>query len=548
MKATIPIGLFPRSFGCQSFELSIRTFDFPKEHPTIMKRNALAWAAIVISTAALVSSRGVTRAVPAAPQISPEGQKQARVLGDAFNAVAEFVKPSVVQIRVKKKIDAGGVRIPFNGPGDPHQNLGPKELEEMLKKFFGPNGRFEQQQFGGVAEGTGSGFVYDDKGHIVTNNHVVDSAEKIEVEFFDGEVIEAKVVGADPKADIAVIKVPSTAYRPLPKGKSSNARVGEWVLAIGSPFGFDQTVTSGIISAVGRNDAHILDYEDFIQTDAAINPGNSGGPLVDLEGKVIGINAAIATSTRSSAGIGFAIPIDMAANLADRLIKDGKVTRAMIGIELQPLAPVLAKQLGLDAKTKGVVVKSVLPGSPGDKAGLQQGDVITGFNGNPAKSVPSFRNLVSTSDIGKEFALTYMREGQEKATKLSLVPLDTRTMRAEVDRPVRGEEPKPEAKAELSGFGLEVQELTPTLAKQFGYQGDVKGVVVSDVQDGSSAEANELEPGMLITKVVKDKKMISISSTKQFQDLSSQGNELTIYAQTPQGRGQFFTLARPSGK
>ena len=514
-----------------------------------MKRNALAWAAIVISTAALVSSWGVTRAVPAAPQISAEGQKQARVLGDAFNAVAEFVKPSVVKISVEKRIRPGGVRIPFNGPGDPHQNLGPKELEEMLKKFFGENGRLQPQQFGGVAEGTGSGFVYDDKGHIVTNNHVVEGAEKIKVEFFDGEEIEAKVVGTDPKADIAVIKVASTAYRPLPKGKSSSARVGEWVLAIGSPFGFDQTVTSGIISAVGRNDAHILDYEDFIQTDAAINPGNSGGPLVDLEGKVIGINAAIATATRSSAGIGFAIPIDMAANLADRLIKDGKVTRAMIGIELQPLAPVLAKNLGLDPKTKGVVVKSVLPGSPGDKAGLQQGDVITGFNGTPAKSVPTFRNLVSTSDIGKEFGLTYFREGQEKTTKLTLVPLDSRLMRAELNRPDRGEEAKPDApKAEFSGFGIEVQELTASMAKQFGYQADAKGVVISDVQDDSSAEANGLEPGMLVTKVVKDKKMTPVSTVKQFQDLAGQGTELTIYAQTPEGRGQFYTLVKPSGK
>ena len=514
-----------------------------------MKRNALAWAAIVLSTAALVSSRGVTRAVPAAPQISPEGQKQARALGDAFNAVAEFVKPSVVQISVQKKVRPGGVRIPFNGaPGDPHQNLGPKELEDMLRQFFGPNGRFEKEQFGGVAEGTGSGFVYDDKGHIVTNNHVVQDAEKITVSFYDGEEVEAKVVGTDPKADVAVIKVSLTNYRPISRGKSSSVRVGEWVLALGSPFGFEQTVTSGIISAIGRNDAHILGgdtYEDFLQTDAAINPGNSGGPLVDLDGKVIGINAAIATATRSSAGIGFAIPIDMAANLADRLIKDGKVTRAMIGIELQPLTPALAKQLGLDAKAKGVLVGNVLPGSPGDKAGLQQGDVITGFDGNPAKNVPAFRNLVSTSEIGKEFALNYLREGQEKTAKVTLVPFETRLV--ERDRPARREEAKPEAeKVELSSFGLDVQELTPALAKQFGYPADAKGVVISDVKDGSSAEANGLEPGMLVTKVVKDKKITGLTSPKQFQELASKADELTLYAQTPDGRGRFFTLAKPT--
>jgi serine protease Do len=513
-----------------------------------MRRNALAWAAIVISTAALVSSRGVTRAVPAAPQISPEGQKQARALGDAFNAVAEFVKPSVVQISVQRKVNRlNNLRIPGRpGPGDPHENLGPKELEEMLRRFFGPDGRFEKQQFGGIAEGTGSGFVYDDKGHIVTNNHVVEGAEKITVQFYDGEEVTAKVVGTDPKADVAVIKVDATSYRPLPKGKSAGVKVGDWVLAIGSPFGFDQTVTSGIISAMGRNDAGILGregYEDFLQTDAAINPGNSGGPLVDLDGKVIGINSAIATATRSSAGIGFAIPIDMAANLADRLIKDGKVTRAMIGVELQQLTPALARELGNDPKLKGVLVGNVLPNSPGAKAGLQQGDVLTAFDGIPATNVAAFRNRVSTSEIGREYTLTFVREGKEQTAKVTLVPYMVRNPRP--DRPGTEEAPKPEAaKVELGSFGLEVQELTPELARQFGYPADAKGVVISDVKDGSPADANGLEAGMLVTKIVKDKKVGPLTSPKLFQDLAGKADELTIYAQTPAGGGRFFTLSK----
>ncbi|WP_435009455.1 Do family serine endopeptidase [Tundrisphaera lichenicola] len=513
-----------------------------------MKRNALAWAAIVISTAALVSSRGITRAVPAAPQISPEGQKQARALGDAFNAVAEFVKPSVVQISVQRKARVGNVRIPGRpgAPGDPHENMAPKDLEEMLRKFFGPDGRFEQQQFGGVAEGTGSGFVYDNKGHIVTNNHVVEGADKITVQFYDGEELTATVVGTDPKADVAVIKVESTNYQPLPKGKSSKIKVGEWVLAIGSPFGFDQTVTSGIISAFGRDDAHILGsdgYEDFIQTDAAINPGNSGGPLVDLEGKVIGINAAIATATRSSAGIGFAIPIDMAANLADRLIKDGKITRAMIGVALQPLTPTLARQFANDAKVKGALVGSVLPGSPGEKAGLKQGDIITGFDGNTARNASSLRNLVSTSEIGKEFELTYLREGKEQTAKVTLVPFEDQLLKVGMERP----DAKPEApKVELGGFGLEVQELTPELAKQFGYPDDAKGVIVADVKAGSSAEANGLKPGMLVSKIVKDKKVNALGSPDEFQELAGKSNELTLYAETAEGVGRFFTLVKPA--
>jgi len=520
-----------------------------------MKRNALAWAAIVISTAALVSSRGVTKAVPAALQISPEGSKQARALGDAFNAVAEYVKPSVVQISVQKRVKGNTIRIPGmpGNPGDPHQNLGPKEMEELFKRFFGPDGRLEKQQFGNIAEGTGSGFVYDDKGHIVTNNHVVEGADKIEVEFYDGEKMEAKVIGTDPKADVAVIKVSSTTYRPLPKGKSGNAKVGDWVLAIGSPFGFEQTVTSGIISALGRGDSRMLgvdnSYEDFIQTDAAINPGNSGGPLVDLEGKVIGINSVIATSSRSSAGIGFAIPIDMAANLADRLIKDGKVVRAMIGLGLEPLSPALAKGLGLDPKTKGVLVSKVLPGSPGEKAGLEQGDVITGFDGTAAKSVATFRNMVSTSEIGKEFNLTYLHEGQEKVAKITLVPYEDKSFQVMRGRRDVEEEPKAEvAKTEVSGFGLEVQDLTKALAKEFGYAPDAKGVLISSVKDGSSAEANGLKEGLLVTKVMKDRKLTAVTSAKQFQDVANSVNELTLYAQTKDGVGQFFVLSKPSEK
>ncbi len=523
-----------------------------------MKRNALAWAAIVISTAALISSRGVTRAVPAALQISPEGQKQARALGDAFNAVAEFVKPSVVQISVKRKVKAG-VRIPFNrtprGPND-NGNILPKEFEDMLKRLH-PDGQLEPQQFGGGggSEGTGSGFVYDEKGHIVTNNHVVEGADEIKVQFYDGEEAIAKVVGTDPQSDVAVIKVDATQYRPLLKGKSASARVGDWVLAIGSPFGFDQTVTSGIISAVGRTSAGILDrvagaYEDFIQTDAAINPGNSGGPLVDLEGKVIGINSAIATSSRSNSGVGFAIPIDMAGNVADQIIKNGKVTRGLLGIGLQALTPAISRQLGYDAKQKGILVGEVVEGSPAAKAGVQQGDVLTSFNSTPAVNVQAFRNMVSTSEIGKEFTLNFLRDGKEKSVQVVLAPAEVVTAKMERgDRPKRAEPREAEAeKFELSDFGLDVQELTPELGKQLGFSATAKGVVISDVKAGSPADANGLEAGMLITKVARDKKLSPITSAKQFQDAASKSEELLLYAQTPQGVGRLFTLAKTAAK
>ena len=520
-----------------------------------MKRNVLAWTAIVLSSAALVSSRGLTRSVPAALQISPEGQKQARALGDAFNAVAEYVKPSVVQITVTRAARPGVGRLPNGGPRSPHGNTIPKELEEMLKRLQeGMGGQIEPQQFGGGnAAGTGSGFVYDDKGHIVTNNHVVEGAGKITVQFYDGEELEAKVVGTDPKSDVAVIQVDSTHYRPLQKGKSASARVGDWVLAIGSPFGFDQTVTSGIISAVGRNDAHILPgdaYEDFLQTDAAINPGNSGGPLVDLDGRVIGINSAIATSSRSNSGVGFAIPIDMAGNLADRIIKEGKVTRAQLGILLQPLTPAIARKMGYDPKIKGIVVNEVVDGTPAAQAGIQQFDVLTSFNGTPAVNVQAFRNMVSTSEIGKEFPLTYLRDGKEMSVNIKLVPSEVVSARlGRTDRPARTEtrETEPE-KVEVANFGLDVQDLTADLAKQFGYTGSAKGVVISDVKDGSAADAVGLEAGLLITKVARDKKMVAVTSSKQFQELAGKADELLIYVQPAQGPGKLITLSKPSGK
>ena len=384
-----------------------------------MKRNAIAWAALVVSVAALVGSRGYNRPLPAAQEIPLEGQKVARELSDAFHAVADFVSPSVVQINIEKK--GSGVRMQRGGPGG--QPVDPKEMEELLKKFFGGQGQgfnFENQQF--AAAGTGSGFVYDDQGHILTNNHVVEGADKIVVTFHDGVELPAEIVGRMPEADVAVIKVNSTEYRPMRIGSSKDLHVGEWVMAIGSPFGLSQTVTAGIISATERDDVDINQFESFIQTDASINPGNSGGPLVDMDGRVVGINSAIATMTRSSAGVGFAIPIDMAKRVADKLIKNGKIERALMGVSISPLNPALAKNLGLDPRTEGVVVVEVGQGTPADEAGLKVGDIITKFDGTEVHSGKGLQYLVSTSDIGKSYNVTYLRKGHEQTTKVSPAP------------------------------------------------------------------------------------------------------------------------------
>jgi len=513
-----------------------------------MKRNAVAWAALVVSTGALVSSSGLMRRMPAAPSIPAEGQRTARALSEAFTGVADFVKPSVVQIRAQRK--SAAIRRFGPGQGNPFgPNSDPKELEEMLRRFFGPEFRKEKEQFGAPhgAAATGSGFIYDDKGHILTNNHVVDGSSKITVTFNDGIDAVATVVGTDPQADVAILKVENTSYRPLPRGKSSKVKVGELVMAVGSPFGFSQTVTTGIISATERNDVGVVSYESFLQTDAPINPGNSGGPLVNMEGEVIGINAVIATQGRGNDGVGFAIPIDMAAQLADQIIKTGKVHRSRVGIALGVLTPALARQLGLDGKTKGVLVESILPGSPAEKAGLKSGDVITGFNGSPVVSVPTFRLTVASSMAGKSFKLTYFREGKEHSTEI--VPAPAEQVVFDVEKNQEPRQPEEEAapkteKAELDDFGLELQPLTPELAKQFGHAKGIEGLLISSVKEGSSAEAQGLEPGMVITKVVRNHKPQVVKSVKELKELAAHSDELALYVQTKNGTGHFVPLSK----
>jgi serine protease Do len=516
-----------------------------------MKRNAVAWAALVVSTAALVSSRGLTRPMPAAPSLPAEGQKAANALSEAYVAVAEFVKPSVVQISVERKgstirIPGRGRQMPFPFPGPGGGNLDPKDFEDMLKKFFGPDIRPEKEQFGPLAEGTGSGFVYDENGHILTNNHVVEGSQKITITFHDGVEASATVVGTDPQSDVAVIKVDNTNYRPLPRGSSSKLRVGELVMAVGSPFGLSQTVTTGIISATERNDVHINEYESFLQTDAAINPGNSGGPLVDMNGRVIGVNSAIVTGSRGNDGVGFAIPIDLAASIADKLIKSGKVQRARIGIALGVLSPVMAKQLGLDPQTRGVLVNEVVAGSPADKAGLKQGDVITEFNGNPVVSLPAFRLNVAASDIGRSYSLTYYRDGKRQTTTITPAPSEQVVFTQERESSsARDRESKPEsAKTTIDDFGLEVQPLTADLAKSLGLSSELQGLLVSSVKEGSPAEAAGIETGNVITKVVRDRKIQAVKSVKEFQELTSKADEVAVYVQSSQGTGRFVTLSK----
>ncbi len=515
-----------------------------------MKRNPVAWAALIVALAALVSSSGFLRPIPAAPRAPLEGQQAAKALSEAYVAVAEFVRPSVVQITVQKKAGAGP-QIPgfpnmrrFQFPPRGNENMTPKDFEDMLKKFFNPEGNPEKEQFGFRGMGVGSGFVYDNHGHILTNNHVVDAAEKIKVSFADGTEMDAKVVGTDKETDVAVIKVDDTSHLALPKGDSSKLKVGEMVMAVGSPFELSQSVTTGIISALNRNDVRINNYESFIQTDAPINRGNSGGPLVNMNGEVIGINSAIVSGGSGNDGIGFAIPMHLASMVADMIIKEGKVHYARIGIELGVLTPSLARQFGLDPSTKGVLVQNVLPGSPADKAGLKQGDVITSFAGEKVQDRPSFRLKVATSEVAHPYEIGYLRDGKNRTTSIVPAPADKVVFDIERNnRPDQGAEKAEPARTAIENFGLEVQPLTAELAKPLGIPDGTKGLVVSSVKEGSPAAEAGIQEGDVITKVVRDRKIQSVTGVEDFQSYASKADELALYVQSGKV-GRFVTLSK----
>lgn len=514
-----------------------------------MKRNPVAWAALIVAMAALVSSSGFLRPMPAAPKAPLEGQQAAKALSQAYEAVAEFVRPSVVQITVQKK-SSGAQMIPgmpnmrrFQMPPRGNGNPLPPDLEDMLKKFFGPDGAPQREQFGGRATGLGSGFVYDGQGHILTNNHVVENAEKITVTFYDGVEADAKVVGTDDQTDVAVIKVKATNYPALPRGDSTRLKVGEMVMAVGSPFGFSQSVTAGIISALERNAVGINNYESFIQTDAPINRGNSGGPLVNLNGEVIGINSAIVSGGSGNDGIGFAIPMKLANSVAEMIIKDGKVHYARIGIKLAPLDPKLARQFGVDPGTKGVLVEQVVPGSPADKAGLKAGDVITSFAGEKITDHSSFRLKVATSEVAHPYKIGFLREGKERFTSITPAPAEKVVFDIEKgQKNEEGEKVEP-AKTAISAFGMEVQPLTPELARPLGIPAEVKGLVVASVKEHSPAAEAGIREGDVITKIVHNRKIQPLASVQQFQDLASKSDELAIYVQRGPN-GQFVSLSK----
>lgn len=417
---------------------------------------------------------------------SDEGTKEEALLkqiSKGFSTVAKKATSAVVYIesqgaeKLRKLPQNQG---PFENPFD-------RFNDDFFNHFFGfPN---QQQQPPKKQEMVrGSGFVVTEDGYIVTNNHVVENMTKVTVTFNSGKKTVATIVGTDPKTDLAVIKIEEKGLPYLSFANSETLEVGDWAIAIGNPFGLQATVTVGVVSAKGRSQLHIADFEDFIQTDAAINPGNSGGPLLDVEGEVIGVNTAIVSGSGGYMGIGFAIPSNMAKQIINQLMKDGQVTRGFLGVTLQPIDADLASFYKLKS-AKGALVTDVMKGSPAEIGGLKQEDIILNYNGTTVDSLSAFRNYVSLLTPGSKLKLRINRDGMEK--ELSIV---VTSLPEEIIGP----------NTPIQKLGLKVENLTPELSQKFNFP-ENNGVVITQVEAGSPAAEALLRPGSLIIAVNRQK-------------------------------------------
>lgn len=459
---------------------------------------------------------------------SSEAISSAQKISQAFIDVAEKVSDAVVFIKVEKKINrASQQHRSFNSPFDPFQ-------DDLLRRFFGiPNNRphpydrrhAPSNQYHEM--GQGSGFIISKDGYILTNNHVVGEADRVTVTLTSGKEYDAKIVGTDADTDVAVIKIENGNTLPfIPLGSSEDLQVGEWIIAVGNPFGLNHTVTTGVVSAKGRSNMGITEYEDFIQTDAAINPGNSGGPLLNLQGEVVGINTAIFSRYGGYMGIGFAIPIDMARKVHDQLIESGKVQRGFLGITIQELTDALAQSFDIDSP-RGILVADVAEDTPASKAGIQQGDVIVKLNGHAIDSTGTFRNDIALLGPNSEIDLSIIRNGKEKELSVTLGSQEGKKGFSQTTT--------------STDLGFEIENLTPEYEKRFGYTG-LTGVLASKVNPHSRAAQAGIRPGTLIQSVNRH----TVANRNEFQKVLAQADD-TLLLLIRDNRGtRYVTLALSS--
>jgi serine protease Do len=444
---------------------------------------------------------------------------QARSAPDSFADLAERLLPTVVNIATTQTVET---------------RRG-EEFEEFFKEFFERRGQPPPQEKR-RASALGSGFIIDPSGYIVTNQHVIADADEITVRLHDDTLLEAVLVGSDKKTDLALLKVETD--EPLPAtswGVSEKTRIGDWVIAIGNPFGLGGTVTAGIVSARQR-DINSGPYDDFIQTDAAINRGNSGGPMFNLDGEVVGVNTAIFSPSGGSIGIGFAIPSDIAKNVVAQLRENGEVRRGWLGVRIQTVTEELAEGLRLDG-TYGALVASVTEGGPAEKAGIEGGDVILKFNGRTVSDMRKLPRMVAETPIGREVDVVVWRKGAEKVVKVVLGELEDEQVAAVTTGPSGDQET-----GEVPDLGLALGALTPEMRERFGLGDSAKGVVITEVDAEGSGAAKGLKPGDVIVEVDQEEVTNPAEVNERVQKAKDEGYRVVTLLVFRQGDYQWIAV------
>jgi serine protease Do len=489
---------------------------------TMRRRRWLAltagfFAATTLSLGIMVLTHGRGAiAAPPAHEYTPAQQQavdQLKGISTGFEAVAQAVVPSVVTITSERVIQ------PTEAPNNPFN-------DPFFRRFF------DVPQQGPMRErGLGSGVIVGSDGIILTNNHVVNGADELTVVLQDGRRLKAKVMGADPRSDLAVLKIDAGHLQAMPFGNSDEVKIGEWVLAVGSPFSenLKTTITAGIVSGTGRTGMHLSEYEDFIQTDAAINPGNSGGPLVNLDGELVGINSAIASRAGGYDGIGFAIPANMAMDVMNDLVKHGKVSRGYLGVGIQSLTQDLADAMNLDVR-EGAVITSVQNDGPAAKAGAKAQDVIVEFNGQPVKDSDQLRLVVARVNPGTTADMVVLRDGHRQTLHVKLGEIPDEKETASDSEPTQNKD-----------LGLEVGPVTSDIARQLNLD-TASGLVVMQVEQGSAAEEAGVQQGDLVRRVNQEK----VTTTNEFRSaVKRTANGKPVLLQLQRGDSTFFVALRP---